>query len=92
MSHSVAPTLSRVNPATILMNSAREMWSASGCCCGRRSPSRARGALLCVPQNKGIAVDLATAAGLTRGWNHTLYVATFAPELRITHTAAGGAS
>jgi hypothetical protein len=42
---------------------------------------------LAVLQNKGIAVDLATAAALTRGWNHTRYVASVAQELRTSHTA-----
>jgi hypothetical protein len=40
---------------------------------------------LSVLQNKGIAVDLATAAALTRGWNHTRYVASVAQELRTNH-------
>ncbi|GAA4034670.1 hypothetical protein GCM10023063_18530 [Arthrobacter methylotrophus] len=43
---------------------------------------------LAVLQNKGIAVDLATAAVLTRGWNHTRYVASVAQELRTNHTVS----
>ena len=42
---------------------------------------------LAVPQNKGAEVDLATAAALTRGWNHTRYVASVAQELRSNHPA-----
>lgn len=40
---------------------------------------------LAVLQNRDIAVDLATAAALTRGWNHTRYVASVAQELRTNH-------
>ncbi|QOT19348.1 hypothetical protein [Paenarthrobacter sp. YJN-5] len=43
--------------------------------------------LLAVLQNKGVEVDLATAASLTRGWNHTRYVSTVAQELRSNHAA-----
>jgi hypothetical protein len=41
--------------------------------------------LLTVLQNKAIPVDLATSAVLTRGWNHTRYVASVAQELRTNH-------
>lgn len=44
---------------------------------------------LTVLQNKGTAIDLATAAALTRGWNHTRYVASVAQELRTNHSAPG---
>jgi hypothetical protein len=40
---------------------------------------------LVVLQNKGIQADQATAAALTRGWNHTQYVASVAQQLRTNH-------
>lgn len=42
---------------------------------------------LAVLQNKGVEVDLATSAALTRGWNHTRYVASVAQDLRSNHSA-----
>ena len=103
MSHSVAPMLRRVNPAGLMnraretvcvphLGNARETWSGSRCFCGRRSLNPARGALLCVVQNKGIAVDLATAAVLTRGWNHPRHVASPRPRNSASSAAAGGTS
>lgn len=43
---------------------------------------------LVVLQNKGIPVDIATAASLTRGWKHTSYVASVAQDLRTNHAAS----
>ncbi|RAX45734.1 hypothetical protein DQ354_07540 [Arthrobacter sp. AQ5-06] len=40
---------------------------------------------LAVLRSKDVPVDIATSAALTRGWNHTRYVASMAQELRTNH-------